>query len=63
MPDAEHLPTGAEKVRAVRAMFDSIAPRYDLLNRVLTLGMDLGWRRQTVAALGLGRGSLVLDLA
>ncbi len=63
MPKAERLPTGEEKVRAVRAMFDSIAPRYDLLNRVLTFGMDLGWRRETVAALGLAPDSLVLDLA
>src|SRR6266567_2877602 len=57
------LPTGPEKVRAVREMFDAIAPRYDLLNRILTFGMDTGWRRRTVTALGLQSGSLVLDLA
>ncbi|HEY2665926.1 MAG TPA: class I SAM-dependent methyltransferase, partial [Actinomycetota bacterium] len=57
------LPTGQEKVRAVRSMFDAIAPRYDLLNRILTFGMDTGWRRRTVADLGLPAGSLVLDLA
>ena len=44
-------------------MFDRIAPRYDLLNRILTFGMDVGWRRRTVAALGLPRRSLVLDIA
>ena len=59
----DQLPTGQEKVKAVRTMFDAIAPRYDLLNRILTFGMDTGWRRRTVADLGLAAGSLVLDLA
>lgn len=46
-------------------MFDAIAPRYDLVNRVMTFGMDVGWRRATVRCLGLGLGpdSVVLDLA
>jgi demethylmenaquinone methyltransferase / 2-methoxy-6-polyprenyl-1,4-benzoquinol methylase len=57
------LPEGADKVHAVRAMFDAIAPRYDLVNRVMTFRMDVGWRRTTVAALGLGAGGRVLDLA
>ncbi len=61
-PDAP-LPQGEEKVRAVRAMFDAIAPRYDLVNRVMTFGMDVGWRRRSVRALGLAPGSLVVDLA
>ncbi|MGI9022311.1 MAG: ubiquinone/menaquinone biosynthesis methyltransferase [Acidimicrobiales bacterium] len=57
------LPQGAEKVAAVDSMFDTIAPRYDLLNRMLTFGMDIGWRKKSIAALGLPPGSLVLDLA
>ena len=57
------LPQGAAKVRAVDAMFDAIAPRYDLLNRVLTFGLDVGWRRRTVRSLDLPAGSRVLDLA
>lgn len=57
------LPEGAEKAAAVRKMFDSIAPRYDLVNRVMTFGMDVGWRNRTVASLGLTPGSLVLDIA
>ena len=61
MPDT--LPEGAEKVQAVRAMFDAIAPRYDVVNRLMTFRMDVGWRRKTVKALGLPAGSQVLDLA
>ncbi|MGH9283823.1 MAG: class I SAM-dependent methyltransferase, partial [Acidimicrobiales bacterium] len=57
------LPTGAAKVAAVDAMFDAIAPRYDLCNRVISLGLDVGWRRRTVQALELPAGSRVLDLA
>lgn len=44
-------------------MFDGIAPRYDLLNRVLSLGLDQGWRRRAVDALALAPGATVLDLA
>ena len=61
--DTEHLPEGDEKVRAVRSMFDTIAPRYDLVNRVMTFRMDVGWRKRTVRDLRLGPGSLVADLA
>ncbi|MFP5352487.1 MAG: ubiquinone/menaquinone biosynthesis methyltransferase [Actinomycetota bacterium] len=63
MKDTTPLPQGEEKVRAVQSMFDRIAPRYDLVNRVMTFGMDIGWRRRAVEALGLRTGSLVLDLA
>ena len=59
----EKLPEGDGKVQAVRSMFDTIAPRYDLVNRVMTFRMDVGWRRRTVRDLGLPRGSLVADLA
>jgi demethylmenaquinone methyltransferase/2-methoxy-6-polyprenyl-1,4-benzoquinol methylase len=61
--DADHLPQGDEKVQAVRSMFDAIAPRYDLVNRVMTFRMDVGWRRRTVRDLALPTGSTVLDLA
>lgn len=61
--DTDHLPRGEEKVRAVRSMFDTIAPRYDLVNRIMTLRMDVGWRRRTVRDLALPHGSTVVDLA
>jgi len=60
---SEPLPEGERKREAVREMFDSIAPRYDLVNRVMTFGMDVGWRRRTASSLGLEKGSLVLDIA
>ena len=61
--DADALPEGEEKVAAVRDMFDTIAPRYDLVNRIMTFRMDVGWRKRSVSALGLTPGSVVADLA
>ena len=57
------LPQGDEKVRAVRQMFDTIAPRYDLVNRIMTFGLDVRWRKQATRALALLPGSTIVDLA
>lgn len=57
------LPRGDEKRATVEAMFDRIAPRYDRMNRVISLGQDVRWRRRAVAALALPPGARVLDLA
>jgi demethylmenaquinone methyltransferase/2-methoxy-6-polyprenyl-1,4-benzoquinol methylase len=57
------LPQGAEKQRMVRDMFDAIAPRYDLVNRIMTFRLDVRWRKRTVRSLVLPAGSRVLDLA
>ena len=42
-------------------MFSAIAGRYDLLNRVLSLGMDTGWRRKAVRGLTDREGTRFLD--
>jgi demethylmenaquinone methyltransferase/2-methoxy-6-polyprenyl-1,4-benzoquinol methylase len=57
------LPQGADKASAVRRMFDDIAPRYDLVNRVMTFGLDRVWRRRAVRDLALPAGARVVDLA
>jgi demethylmenaquinone methyltransferase/2-methoxy-6-polyprenyl-1,4-benzoquinol methylase len=57
------LPEGDAKVTAVRSMFDTIAPRYDMVNRIMTFRLDVRWRRRTVGDLALAPGSLVADLA
>ena len=44
-------------------MFDQIAGRYDLLNRLMSMGIDQSWRRKTVAAMELPSDARVLDLA
>jgi demethylmenaquinone methyltransferase / 2-methoxy-6-polyprenyl-1,4-benzoquinol methylase len=52
---SEVLPPPEEKARYVRRMFSSIAPRYDLLNHVLSLNVDRLWRRKAVERLGWER--------
>ena len=49
--------------REVASMFDAVAARYDLTNTVLSHGQDRSWRRATRAALQIGPGDRVLDLA
>ncbi len=47
----------------VTTMFDSIAPVYDRMNTIMTLGLDGRWRRAAVRAAGLSRGGSALDVA
>ena len=61
--EAEGLPDPSRKAQVVRGMFDRISTRYDLVNRVMTFGMDVGWRRRAVRELRLPGGALVADLA
>lgn len=57
------LPQGDEKRRVVEEMFDRVAPDYERVNRVISLGLDRRWRARTVAALDLAVDARVLDLA
>ena len=61
--DRDTLPQGDDKAAAVQQMFDAIAPRYDLVNRIMTFRLDVRWRRKAVSLLNLPQASTVLDLA
>lgn len=61
--ERDGLPDPSRKAQVVRGMFDRISTRYDLVNRVMTFGMDVGWRRRAVRELRLPGGALVADLA
>ena len=52
--------TGTLSASDVRSMFDRIAPVYDVMNRVMTAGLDLRWRRETARAV-VRKGDRVLD--
>jgi demethylmenaquinone methyltransferase/2-methoxy-6-polyprenyl-1,4-benzoquinol methylase len=60
---SESLPRGANKRAVVRQMFDRIAPRYDLMNRLLSVGLDQRWRRRALDLADVSADDLVLDLA
>jgi demethylmenaquinone methyltransferase/2-methoxy-6-polyprenyl-1,4-benzoquinol methylase len=51
-----------EHDRRIAAMFDRIAPRYDLLNRLLSLGTDLSWRRRALELAPMGESARALDV-
>ncbi len=53
----------SDKGRGVRQMFDDIAGRYDLLNRLLSFGIDVRWRRFAVSQLSIPKNGRVLDIA
>ena len=61
-PRQKHIPDPQEKKAYVEQMFTAIAPRYDLLNRLLSLGRDDRWRRQA-AKCCQADAKLVLDVA
>jgi demethylmenaquinone methyltransferase/2-methoxy-6-polyprenyl-1,4-benzoquinol methylase len=61
--DTQELPQGDAKAKVVQNMFDSIAPRYDMVNRIMTFRLDTRWRKIAVRKLALSKGARVLDLA
>ena len=56
-----HL-TGTERARYVQGMFSRIARRYDLMNRLMTAGQDVRWRREVVRRTGIPESGRLLDL-
>jgi demethylmenaquinone methyltransferase/2-methoxy-6-polyprenyl-1,4-benzoquinol methylase len=52
-----------EKARRVRRVFDSVAPRYDLMNDLMSLGLHRGWKAYTVLVSNIRPGDRVLDIA
>jgi demethylmenaquinone methyltransferase/2-methoxy-6-polyprenyl-1,4-benzoquinol methylase len=62
-PKTFRFDTPEHKAGYVREMFSRIAPRYDLMNRLMTLGRDQSWRRLTVQRAGIQAGAHVLDIA
>jgi demethylmenaquinone methyltransferase/2-methoxy-6-polyprenyl-1,4-benzoquinol methylase len=62
-PQGNRLPSGSQRALLVREMFDRIADRYDLLNTLMTAGLNRLWNKKVVRATGLGPGGRALDLA
>jgi demethylmenaquinone methyltransferase/2-methoxy-6-polyprenyl-1,4-benzoquinol methylase len=54
---------GRQKTQQIASMFDGIAHRYDTLNKLISLGLDRRWRRQSLAMLATARPRSVLDVA
>ena len=54
--------TGAERAAYVQSMFARIARRYDLMNRLMTGGQDVGWRREVIRLAQPPPGGTLLDL-
>ena len=52
-----------DKARRVRGVFDSVAPRYDLMNDLMSMGLHRAWKAYTVQAANVREGQQVLDIA
>jgi len=59
----DQLPSGETKRHQIRSLFDTIAPRYDLVNRIMSFGLDVRWRRKALKGLNAHGGDVVIDLA
>jgi demethylmenaquinone methyltransferase/2-methoxy-6-polyprenyl-1,4-benzoquinol methylase len=54
--------SGTEKAHYVQGMFNRIAPRYDLMNRLMTVGQDVRWRREVIHRAALPVSGRLLDI-
>jgi demethylmenaquinone methyltransferase/2-methoxy-6-polyprenyl-1,4-benzoquinol methylase len=62
-PSVTPYGSGSGKKAEVEQMFDKIAPKYDLLNRVLSLGIDVSWRKKALGYLKSAQPKEILDVA
>ena len=53
----------SDKARRVRGVFDSVAPRYDVMNDLMSMGLHRAWKAYTVAVAAVREGDRVLDIA
>ncbi|HTB23323.1 MAG TPA: ubiquinone/menaquinone biosynthesis methyltransferase [bacterium] len=60
--DSSIHPQAGEKEDYVEKLFDAVAPTYDLANRMMSFGLDKGWRRRLVRESGAAQGARVLDV-
>jgi len=61
MPEFIH--TGKDKKKFVEKMFDDISPHYDILNRVLSFGIDKYWRNKLIRSMNITNNQSILDVA
>ena len=59
----EFLHTGKDKKKFVEKMFDDISPHYDVLNRILSFGIDKYWRKKLIKSMNIQTGQSILDIA
>ena len=53
----------AEKAKHVKGVFDSVAPKYDLMNDLMSMGLHRFWKAYTVTVANVHEGDKVLDIA
>ena len=61
--DIKPFTENGSKKEQVGEMFDTIAPRYDFMNRFLSAGIDISWRRKAIKFLRKDKPKLILDVA
>jgi len=61
-PPSGNIGRSSNKIRDLRLMFSRAAPRYDLMNRIMSMGRDFSWRRFAIEEAKFPHGSLILDL-